>query len=725
MSAFGRKQLFSKHKSLNIFNKNGIKRNKWKMLDHRYIFSTQISKILFVTLIFWVFKVTSVIAQEQVQSTVIYDFTYFEQYNPVTLGDMIRNIPGGASILGGGGSQNNNNRGFGSSDIQILIDGRRMSGKSNNMTTTLARILASQVERIELIRGNAEGLDIRNEGIIYDVVLREGAGDSSSSFLDVGAMRTNGMSMEQMVLASQNGKRGRLEYGISYQYDTPQRLVKVDEDILSPDHTLTEFRAQVTEANGSNDIYTSNLGYEFENGTNLRLNALYSDNENIEDRLEDQFLIGSGDAHVPFAVEDGNFRFDSKEFEIGGDLDFKVGEIGQLKTLFVVNRTKNRDQIIQDSIVADTTSRLFSNFADFDEGETIVRTSMTSNFGRHTLEYGAEAAFNTLDKTFAFNDDPLENAIVDEDRYEVFVTHSISLSNNISLQSALTGEFSTIFQNREGETKERSFEFLKPRLELRYDLTSSDQFRLLTERTVSQLNLNNFVASRNIEDDIINFGNPNLEPESTWSFSLGYERRFTNDGGSLEMNVLYDSFSDHIDKILIGTNDSGVGNIGSARRLGFSTTLNTRFGFIGFPSAVLTASYSYEDSESIDPFTGKKRRTKNSTPHYFSIDFRHQVENTNFAYGFNIHRRSGRSRQDVSLHEVTDFDIHLTNAFAEYNLTPTMQISFEGKHFINYDGRRFFKTFYDGNIADGVIKRIDRQDNRVISDYTLSLQATF
>jgi len=104
---------------------------------------------------------------------------------------------------------------------------------------------------------------------------------------------------------------------------------------------------------------------------------------------------------------------------------------------------------------------------------------MTSIFGRHTLEYGAEAAFNTLDRTFAFNNDPLENAAVEEDRYEVFVTHSILLTEKISLQSALTEEYSTIFQDREGQTNERSFRYLKPRVELRYDLTATDQFRLL------------------------------------------------------------------------------------------------------------------------------------------------------------------------------------------------------------------------------------------------------
>ena len=662
----------------------------------------------------------------QEQSTVIYTSSYFEQYNPVSLSDMIRNIPGGESILRrGGGQGGSNNRGFGAADAQVLIDGRRMSGKINNMSTALARIQAAQVERIELIRGNAEGLDIRNEGIIYNVILQEGAGDSSSGFLDIGVTEIDGMSTEPAVLASYNATRGAIEFGVSYQYETRPRLNKVSEDILNPDRTPREFRSLFSANTQANHIVTGNVGYEFLNGAVLQLNGLFSDNERVEDRLEDQFLIGSRGVQIQNSIEEGEFSYLNQEVEIGGDLEFDVANLGRLKTMFVVNRRENEDDIYQDIIANSIASRLFSSVADYDEGETVVRSAMTSVIGRHTLEYGAEAAFNTLDRTFAFNSDPLQNAIVEENRYEVFVTHSMQLTDKISLQSALTQEYSKIFQDRAGQTNVRSFRYLKPRVELRYDLTPTDQFRLLAERTVSQLNLNEFVASRNVDDDLINFGNPDLEPESVSSYSLGYERRFANDGGSIELKALYEDISEHIDKILIGTDDSGVGNIGSAWRKNIEVNLNTRFGFIGFPTAVLTLSYTYEDSETTDPFTGEKRKLRFTTPDYFQVNFRHDVEGTGFAYGFNAHRRSGRLRQDVSLFEVTDFEIHLGTAFVEYNVTPNVKIRFAGAHFLNEDGRIFDKTFYEGNIADGVVRRVDVQDWTIDPDYVLSLQATF
>ena len=667
-------------------------------------------------------------SQEQESSTVIYDTEYFTQFNAVSLADMIRNIPGGLSVLGGNGGGNNNTRGLGANDTPILIDGRRMAGKSNDMSTMLARILASQVERIELIRGNAQGLDIRNEGIIFNVVLRQTTESSSSSFVQAGVQQVSGTSAMPEFLMSHSRQRDQLEYVLSYEYDTRPRFKTVAEDILSGDRTPRQFRLLTRDERQAAHIVTGTLAYEFANGTTISLNGLYSEEDEQEDRAEDQFMVNpSGGPLDLFAVENGFIDETASLLELGADLEFDVGNIGRLKTLFVYNRADSDETINQDTISNGITTPFFSSYSQFENGETIVRSTMNSSFGKHTLEYGAEAAFNTLDATFSFDNDPFQNAIVEEDRYEVFVTYSTDLNEKLSLQSTLTGEFSTIFQDREGETNSRSFEFLKPRVELRYDLTPSDQFRVLVERTVSQLDLEDFVASRLVDDDMTNFGNPNLQPESTWTASVGYERRFANDGGAWKLTAYYNKISNHIDKILIGDfNDasSGTGNIGDADRLGFDSVLNIRFGFLGIPTAVLTFTYQYKNTETTDPFTGETRQIKNNNPHRFQIDYRHDLENTKIAWGWSAHRNSGlRLRQDVALRETTVYTNHLS-IFGEYNFTPAIKARAEANH-VHGDQRTFDKTFYQGHIANNVIRRIDVQRDNYSPDFLLSLQATF
>jgi len=687
----------------------------------------QIKKMLLLLL--FSALVNPVYSQQLDDSTVVYDSEYFAQFNAVSLEDMIRNIPGGVSVLGGqgGGGGGNNNRGLGSTDSPILIDGRRMSGKSNDMSTMLARISAEQVERIELIRDNAEGLDIRNEGIIYNVILRESVENLSSNFIQAGIQAVSGTSALPEVLMSHTGQRENLEYVLSYEYETRPRVKIVNEDVLSPDRTPTQFRSLFREEKETAHIVTGTIAYQFDSGTTLQLNALYAEEDEQQDRNENQFSVDpSSRSRTLFAVENGFIDETDSLIELGGDIEFDVGNIGRLKTVFVYNRSDNDETINQEVVSDAVVTPFFSSFSQNDEGETILRTTMNSVVGKHSWEYGAEAAYNTLDATFS-TDNAIENAIVEEDRYEVFVTHSIDLNEKMSLQSALTGEFSTIDQDREGETNSRSFEFLKPRVELRYDYTSADQFRVLIERTVSQLDLDGFVASRNVNDDTINFGNPNLQPESTWTTSIGYERRFDNDGGSIDLTLHYSKISNHIDKILIGDFDdarSGTGNIGDADQLGFDMVLNKRLDFVGLPSAVITFTYRYKDTETTDPFTGEKRDLRNTTPNFFDLQFRHDVENTDFAWGFSSHRHKGlRKRQDVSLREVTEFTTHVS-AFAEYNFTPTMKARIEANHFTD-DKRNIDKTFYDGNIANDVVRRFDVQEDYYRPDYLISLQATF
>jgi outer membrane receptor for ferrienterochelin and colicin len=103
-------------------------------------------------------------------SIVTYEKVYFANYNAVTLLDMLQIIPGVNDILnrnqnqGGGGASGQGSRGFGSGGDQILINGKRLAGKSNSVDDTLGRISADQVRKIELIRGTTGWLRCSKSG---------------------------------------------------------------------------------------------------------------------------------------------------------------------------------------------------------------------------------------------------------------------------------------------------------------------------------------------------------------------------------------------------------------------------------------------------------------------------------------------------------------------------------------------------------------------------------
>ena len=93
-------------------------------------------------------------------------------------------------------------------------------------------------------------------------------------------------------------------------------------------------------------------------------------------------------------------------------------------------------------------------------------------------------------------------------------------------------------------------------------------------------------------------------------------------------------------------------------------------------------------------------------------------------YGFNAHKRSMMFRQDRTLYEVRTNSIHISELFVEYNIDVSMKLRFEVRNPLK-DKKRYDKTFYDDDIALGVINRVDYRRSDVRPTYAIKLQATF
>ena len=75
-------------------------------------------------------------------------------------------------------------------------------------------------------------------------------------------------------------------------------------------------------------------------------------------------------------------------------------------------------------------------------------------------------------------------AAVEETRYENFVVHNWQINDRMSLESSLIYETSTIEQSGDVSNK-RDFDFLRPKLDYRFDITQSFQLRAKIEKNVS------------------------------------------------------------------------------------------------------------------------------------------------------------------------------------------------------------------------------------------------
>ncbi len=90
-------------------------------------------------------------AYAQEAGTAVFTPDFFNQYTPRTALDMVERVPG-FSIDGG-----EDRRGFTGAQGNVLIDGEAPAAKAQEIEAILARIPASDVERIELVRGASAG----------------------------------------------------------------------------------------------------------------------------------------------------------------------------------------------------------------------------------------------------------------------------------------------------------------------------------------------------------------------------------------------------------------------------------------------------------------------------------------------------------------------------------------------------------------------------------------
>jgi hypothetical protein len=133
----------------------------------------------------------------------------FARFKPLTALDMLRQVPG-FSIR-----EATQERGLGQATGNVLINGQRISGKSNDVITELSRVPAKNVIRIDIVDGAT--LDVPGlSGQVANIIAK--AGDISGQFawrpefreVYVDPVFTRGE-------VSVSGKRGALDYTLGLQ----------------------------------------------------------------------------------------------------------------------------------------------------------------------------------------------------------------------------------------------------------------------------------------------------------------------------------------------------------------------------------------------------------------------------------------------------------------------------------------------------------------------------
>ncbi|MEG1029888.1 MAG: TonB-dependent receptor, partial [Brevundimonas sp.] len=315
---------------------------------------------------------------------------------------------------------------------------------------------------------------------------------------------------------------------------------------------------------------------------------------------------------------------------------------------------------------------------------------------------------------------PLSSASVkvEETRGEVFGRGTWRVRDNLTVESGVRVEGSTISQSGDADS-EKAFTFIKPRLLATWTPLSNNQFRVRFEREVGQLDFNAFAASAELQNENVLGGNIDLEPERRWISELAYEGRFWGDG-VLSVTLRHDEINDAIDVIPLEDGLSATGNIGDATLDRLSVNIQAPLDRFGFSGGRISARNTWNHTEVTDPTTGKTRPLSDVPKTHAVIVLAQDIKSWNLQWNVAWVPLLGRTSYDPDVQfswRGRDF----LESWVEYKPTPTLAIRAQINLWDEYHQTRI--AYADRNTR--LISYVETRNIDPRTFYSLRLRRTF
>ena len=438
----------------------------------------------------------------------VYPSSFFDQYLPQNALEMVQRLPGFNF------DQGSNARGFGGNAGNVLIDGSRPTSKSGGLRSALVRIPATQIERIEILRGGVGSGQAAGQSVVANVIRNTNTTTGSWAFKERWAPKGHAQPNLEAAVTTRLGNWDSA-FDIDIGAGPGYRSANIDATDAD-DQLIAGAKESLTELNEF--LFINAEGAKSIGEGKLTLNTRIGGNQYEQNTTRDIYIGRLPDNSERDEFWDLSISSKFTVFEFGADWshtieDWKWHIIG----LGLVEEEKFESQFDFQSVVnGDMFDSLFSQ--DSRTTEFIGRVTYGRAEGSaFKPEFGFELAKNKLDNTsILFQNGVLQqlnggDAIVGELRGEVFSSFIYEASERLTLEGGLTIETSKIEVT--GDTNEQqNFTFFKPRFSATYKIDSDQQLTLELERRIGQLNFSAFAASSETSEDRTTSGNPIYEP---------------------------------------------------------------------------------------------------------------------------------------------------------------------------------------------------------------------
>ncbi len=687
---------------------------------------------------------------EATAPVLVYDLSYFQRFEPLTVGDMLKRVPSVAFVSDVLEYDGVRLRGLDSGYTQILINGKKVPGAGNDRSFFVDRIPAELVERIEIIRNTSANRSGDAVAGAINIVMRD-AEFSEGAYVRAGALYFDDGEFKGTGGAVISGDvgAGRLLAGVNIQgrYNpknkTSLRFEEPDGDFVDREDQSdirdgTDYSANLSYVQDVGDTGRLDLtgffvqtdrteteqSFEYNDRVSRDRDNLLSVNDQVEDIDQSNYAFGVG--YQFDALGGGNtFKLDYSAFdddtdnteeEVGFDDDDTPPSFDQFEG------TRELSEISDEEL-------LFS----YEHKRPIGEAELSIGFDYADKQRDAELRVSEVDTDEEgaplppYDEFDVQRSDIDEQRIDPYVMLA-GKSDAFAWEAGLRYETTDVDVRFDDDRDDNDYSALLPSAHLKWDLSDENRLNLSLGRTLRRPNFD-FILPLTLEgeygdNDFV--GNPSLDPELAWGLDFGFERRLGRDG-VIGINFFYRDISDLIELVNTGDpSDEAIGdfedeveefldenpgatpgtpgfpqfdpdsfvysadNVGDGEVWGIEFDMSTPLTAIGLPDTGVFVNYSWLDSEVEDAFG--TRRFNNQSNYVYNLGFIHDLPDHGWSFGMS-YRKQGDAESRVLAEEVrTEYDADL-EAFVEKRFSEDFVVRLTGSNLLDASKDEFFRKF--------------------------------
>lgn len=658
--------------------------------------------------------------------TLVYKQDYFQRFEPVSVGEMLKRVPGVTFTSDSLEFDGVSMRGLPPGYTKILINGRRAPGGGKDRSFFVDRIPAELVERIEIIR--SPSADQSSEGMAgsLNIVLKEGA-TLKGGLAKIGALINEDGKIRPSVTAAYAGGDDNTSWWIAANHQGRRNPKKKTSWRYDSDLEFDNIELQDDTRDGTDNSFNAEVKQKFDGGF-VRFNgfAVKTDRDEDETSLtyKDLALTDFDESEVQAErIEqetvslklDG--EFDLAKGELQYDFGYNVFKEDSNSTTWVGEEEDLSDLELDEYVETDITDEERSFGVAYVVKGDKLRTKVGIDFLNKDRD-GAEVEFKVKKGVLGVAD-PEPGAIytIAEQRKDAYVRLTYKATDALTVDGGLRLETYDRDVTSDLGTSSSDGSELNPSLHFTYRQSSDAQWRLSLARTVRHADydlLAPYLAEEEPTDGDDLRGNPNLKNEIAMGLDAGYEHRLGTKGIA-GINFFYRDMKDVIELIGTGeTSSSGDGqifeprNIGDGQVWGAEIDFSSPLSFVGLDNTGVFFNYTWMDSEVVDPFTGKKRTMLNQPSQVYNVGFITTVPSLNASFGASLYDRDMGYEYAMDEEVTVDYEPSL-EAFYEQRLGKKWVMRLSAHNILDAKKDETFRKF-DGDSVEEIL------DNRVAGE---------